>query len=162
MAAFSCQNRPAAAYARPVEGAPVLRLPTTIVIVSTPARPLRQVIFEYPIDHFDGVAHDRIIQIANAEPYEMKKIAAHYISRRMEAATVGDLDQRCVWIGVSIGRVSVGGINADVVTRKTRNQVTPCCDRPFFDVRCQPVSIRENKIRKCRLAAFFAVLPGAD
>src|SRR5438034_11587138 len=43
MAAFSSQNRPAATHARPVESATVVFLPVTIMIVTTPARALRQI-----------------------------------------------------------------------------------------------------------------------
>ena len=74
-------------------------LPVTIMIVTTPARALRQVTFDHTIDHFDRVAHDRIVRTADAEPHEVKKITADHIPRRMETAAIGELDHRCVRIG---------------------------------------------------------------
>src|SRR6266566_2991917 len=53
MAAFSCQNRPAAAHACPIESTAVVFLSIAIMIVATPARALRQVVFEHTVDHFN-------------------------------------------------------------------------------------------------------------
>ena len=36
----------------------------------------------------------RIVRVADAEPHEVKKIAADDVARRMQAAAVGDLDHR--------------------------------------------------------------------
>src|SRR4030095_2571634 len=53
MAAFSRQDWPASANARPVESTAVIFLTIAIVIVTTPARALWQIMFEHAIDHFD-------------------------------------------------------------------------------------------------------------
>ena len=56
---------------------------------------------------------------ANAEPHEVKEIAADHIPRGMKAAAIGNLDHRRVRIGMRVRRVRVGRIDADVVTGKT-------------------------------------------
>src|SRR5437867_7756290 len=76
----------------------------------------------------------------------MKKIATHHISRRMQAAAVGELNHCRVRIGVWVWCIRVARIDSDVMTRKPFDQLALCCDCPFFDVRCQPVGIDENKI----------------
>src|SRR5437016_3386686 len=53
MPAFSRQNRPATSNARSVESAAVISLSVAIMIVSTPPRALRQVMFKHAINHFD-------------------------------------------------------------------------------------------------------------
>src|SRR4029077_5892038 len=53
VAAFSCQNRPAPAYAASVVSAAVILLAVAVVIVTTPAGALRQVVLENAINHFD-------------------------------------------------------------------------------------------------------------
>ena len=53
MAALSCQDRPAAADADSIECATILFLSVAIMIVTTPARALWQVMFEHAIDDFD-------------------------------------------------------------------------------------------------------------
>src|SRR6266550_2195482 len=53
VAAFSCQNRPAPARARPIESTAVVFLSITIMIVATPPRASRQVVFEHAVDHFN-------------------------------------------------------------------------------------------------------------
>ena len=63
------------------------------------------------------------------------------IPREMEAAAIGNLDHRCVRIGMRVRCVRVGRIDADVVTGKTVGQLPLCSDRPFFDMGGQPVSI---------------------
>src|SRR5215469_16148975 len=83
VAAFACQNRPATAYARSVECAAIILLAVAIVIVTTPSRPLRQIVFEHAIDNLDRVAHERIVRTANAESHQVKEIAADDISRRV-------------------------------------------------------------------------------
>ena len=60
----------------------------------------------------------------------------------MKTAAVGDLDHRCVRIGVRVRRAGVGRIDADVVTREALDQLPLRRDRPFFKVRNQPVRIR--------------------
>src|SRR4029077_6821892 len=129
MAAFSGQNRPAPAHARSVEGAAVVLLAVAIVIVATPAGALRQIIFEHAIDHFDRVAHERIVLVANTESHQKKKIPAHDIARRTQAAAVGDLNHRSVGISVRIRRVRIGWSDADVMTRKPLDQLPMRCDR---------------------------------
>ena len=91
MASFSRQNRPAPAHSGSVVSAAILSLAVAIVIVTTPARALRQVVLENAINYFDRVAHERIVRPSNAITNQMKEIAAHNISRRMHAAAVGDL-----------------------------------------------------------------------
>src|SRR6184192_2511094 len=86
----------------------------------------------------------------------MQEIAANNISRRVQAAAVSQLNYRCIRIRVRVWRVRIGGIDADIVTRESLDQVTLRCDGPFFEVRRQPVGVRENKICSCG----FAVLRG--
>jgi hypothetical protein len=92
----------------------------------------------------------------------MQEIAADHISRWMQAAAVGYLNHRCVWIGVRIRRIRVGRVDADVMTRKSLDQFALCCNHPFFDVRRQPVGVRKNKIRTCGFAVFHRPLCCAD
>ena len=80
----------------------------------------------------------------------------------MKAAAIGDLDHRCVRIGVRIRRAGVGRIDADIVSGEALDQLALCCDRPFFNLPGEPVSIRQNEIREFCLIAFFAALRGAD
>src|SRR5438874_9178975 len=134
MAAFAGKNWPATSDACAVESAAVIFLPITVVIVTTPARPLWQIILEHAIDDFDRIADDRIVRVANTESHQMKKVTANYVSRRMEAAAVGQLNHRCIWIGVRIRRVRVRGIDANVMTRESIDQFTPGCNSPFFNV----------------------------
>ena len=162
MAALAGQNRPGAADARSIESAAVILLPIAIVIVAAPARTLRQVALEHAIDDFDRIAHDGIVRRTNAQPHQVKKIAADNVPRRMQAAAIGDGEHRGVGIGVRIGRLRIGGIDPDVVTRKTFDQLTARGDGPFFNMRGQPVRILQNKIRGARFAALFGELRGAN
>src|SRR5205823_9018408 len=122
--AFSRQDWPATSNACTIKSLTVIFLPVTIVIVTTPTRALWQIILEHSIDDFDRIANDRIVRVANTETHQMKKVTANYVSRRMEAAAVGQLNHRCVWIGVRVRRVRVRGIDADVVTRESIDQFT--------------------------------------
>src|SRR5262249_57385884 len=119
MAAFSRQNWPAPADAGSIISAAVIFLAVAVVIVTTPAWALRQVVFENAIDYFDRVAHERIVRPSNAVSHQMKEIAAHNISRWVQAAAVGDLYHLCVGIGVRIRRIRIGWVNADVVAGET-------------------------------------------
>src|ERR1700747_1539310 len=92
----------------------------------------------------------------------MKKIATNHIACGMEPTPVGDIYHRCVRVSVRVGRTRVSRIDADVMTRKASNQLAVCCDRPFFNMRRQPVSIRQDEVRKLRLATLLAALRGAD
>src|SRR5229473_655965 len=92
----------------------------------------------------------------------MKKIATNHIARGMEPTAVGDLYHRRVRVSVRVRRTRVGRIDTDVMTRKASNQLALCCDRPFFNMRCQPVSIRQDEVRKLRVAMLLAALCGAD
>src|SRR5438552_1679728 len=102
MAAFSGQNRPAPAYPCSVISAAVIFLTVAIMIVTAPARALRQVVLEDAIDYFNRVAHKRVVRPPNAISNEVKEIAADNISRRVQAATVGDLYHLRVGIGLRI------------------------------------------------------------
>ena len=92
----------------------------------------------------------------------MKETAADHISRRMQAAAIGDLNHGRIGIGMRIWSARVSWINADVMTRTTRDQLALCCDRPLFEVRCQPVGICENKICKTCFVVFSGPLRGAS
>src|SRR5215216_5302834 len=52
MASFACQNRPATTHAGSVVGAAIVLLTVAVVIVTTPARALRQLMFNHAVDHF--------------------------------------------------------------------------------------------------------------
>jgi len=69
---------------------------------------LRQIVFEHAINHFDRAAHDWIVWTANAEPHEVKEIAADHLSRGMETVAIGHLDPRCIRIGMRVRRISIG------------------------------------------------------
>src|SRR5688500_6297527 len=86
MAAFAGEDWPAATDARAAEGAAVVFLAVTIVIVSAPAWTLGKVVLDDAIEDFDGGAHDGIIRTANAVTHEMEKIAADNISRGLKSA----------------------------------------------------------------------------
>ena len=92
----------------------------------------------------------------------MKKIAADHISRRMQPAAVGDLNHCHVRIGMRIGVAWVSWVDADVMMRKTLDQLAARSDRPFFEVRRHPVGIRENKICNTRFAVFLGPVRRAD
>jgi len=72
MTAFSRQDRPTSADSSSVVSAAIIFLAVAVVIVTTPARALRQVVLENAIDYFDGVAHQRIVRRSNAESNQMK------------------------------------------------------------------------------------------
>src|SRR5262249_29539511 len=91
----------------------------------------------------------------------MKEIAAHNISGWMQAAAVSDLYHLCVGIGMGIGCIWIGWVNADVMAGNSWHQLALCCDHPFFEVRCQPVGICENEIRRVSVAEFHAPVRGA-
>ena len=76
----------------------------------------------------------------------MKEVAADDIPRPMQASAVRKLNLRCVRIGVRIGRIRVGGIDADVMTRHTFDQFPARRHRPFFDVRGQPIGVGKDEI----------------
>src|SRR6186997_1878590 len=82
----------------------------------------------------------------------MKKIAADNIPRRPEATAIGELDHRGVRIGVRVWRVRLGWIDSDVMTPEALDQLALRRDRPFFQMRGQPVSIRQEEIRKRHMA----------
>src|SRR5438132_1822436 len=161
VAAFSGHNGPATANARSVESAAIILLPIAIMIVATPARALRQVMFEYAINHFDRVAHERIVRIANTEPHQMKEITTDDISRGVQTAAVGDLNHRHIRVSVGIRCIWIGRSDADVMTTYSFHQLALRCDSPIFHVGRQPVGIRKNKIRDVRSAEFFGPFCGA-
>src|SRR5712671_5751798 len=105
------------------------------MIVPTPTRTLWQVVLEHPIYHFDGFEHDRIARTANPKAHQVKKIATHHVARGMEPAAVGDLEHRCVRIGVGVWRVRTSRIYADVMMRNALDQLARGRDRPLFEVR---------------------------
>ena len=107
VAALARQNRPRTADARSIESAAVILLPIAIVIVAAPARPLRQIALEHAIDDFERIAHDGIVRGTNAQPHQVKKIAADNVPCWMEAAAIGDCEHRCIRIGVRIGRLRI-------------------------------------------------------
>jgi hypothetical protein len=92
MTAFARQNGPGAADTCPVEGAPIVLLPITVVIVTTPARALRQIVFEYVINNRDGIDYQRIIGRTDSQPDQLQKIPADDISGVVLAAAVGNFD----------------------------------------------------------------------
>jgi hypothetical protein len=108
MARVRRSNRPGPAHARAIESAAVGLLPVAVVIVAPPARPLRQIPPQNPVDHFNGREHDGIVRRANAEADQLQKISAHDLARRMQAAAVGDLNHGGVRIGVRVRRLGVG------------------------------------------------------
>src|SRR2546430_17649728 len=59
MAAFSCQNGPASAYASSIISAAIISLTVAVVIVTTPARALRQAVLWDEVANFNAVAHVR-------------------------------------------------------------------------------------------------------
>src|SRR5262245_36601972 len=91
----------------------------------------------------------------------MKEIAAHNIAGWVQAATVGNLYHLSVGIGMGIGCIWIGWGNADVMAGNSWYQLALCCDHPIFEVRRQPVSIRENEIRCVSVADFHAPVRGA-
>ena len=141
MAALARQNRPRAADTRAVESAAVILLPIAIVIVAAPARTLRQVALEQAIDDRDGIPHEGIVRRTDAQPHQVKKIAADNVPRRMDAAAVGDGEHRGVGIGVRIGRLRIRGIDPNVMAPEPFDQFTGGGDGPFLNVRRQPVRI---------------------
>src|SRR4026208_494461 len=158
MPAFSCQNWPATSDARSVESTTVIFLSIAIAIVATPARALWQGMFEHAIDYFGGIANDWIVRVANPESHQMQEIAANNVSRRVQATAVGQLNHGCIRIGVRIRRVGVRRIDSDVMTRESLDQVALRSNHPFFEMRCQPVGVCENKIRTCGFAVFHRPL----
>src|SRR5262245_28814765 len=100
MAAFARQNRPRMPNARPVDRAAIGTLAMAVVIVTAPARALRQVMLERAIDYLDRIAHNGIVRIADAETHQVQEIAADNIPRRMQAATIRELDHRRIRIGM--------------------------------------------------------------
>ena len=48
------------------------------------------------------------------------------------------------------------------MARNVFHQLALCGDRPFFDVRSQPVGVCENEIRSVRIAKFFGPLRGGS
>src|ERR1051325_9897891 len=91
MAAFARQNWPAPAPSSAVVRAAIIFLTVAVVIVTAPARALRKVVFDNAIDHLDRVTHEGIVRWSNAKTDQMKEIAAHDISRRVQPSAVGDL-----------------------------------------------------------------------
>src|SRR6266446_5382196 len=138
MTAFTRQDWPATSNACSVKSTAVIFLSVAIVVVTTPARALWQIIFEHAINDFDGIANDRIVRVANTESHQMQEISADHIPCCMQAAAVGKLNHRCIWIGVWIRRIRVRGVDPDVVARKSIDQFTLRCNRPLFNVRSQP------------------------
>src|SRR5262245_991050 len=132
MAAFTCQDWPATAHACSVVSAAIVFLAIAVVIVTAPARTLRQVVLENAIYYFDRIKHERIIRPPNSITNQMKEIAAHDVSRRMETAAVGDLYHLCVGIGMGIRFIRIGWINSDVMARYAWHQLARCRDHPFF------------------------------
>src|SRR5437764_3488520 len=92
----------------------------------------------------------------------MTEIAADLIACSMELSACGELNLCRVWISVRVGRIGVGRINTDVMATITFDQLALCCDRPLFDVRHQPVGIRENEICNIRSAEFLGPFRGAN
>src|SRR5262249_5390716 len=148
MAAFSRQNRPAPAHACSVISATVIFLTVAVMIVTTPARALRQVVLEDVIGYFDRVAHKRGVRPTNSISNEMKEIAADNIPRGMQTAAISDLYHLRVGIGMGIGCIWIGRVNADVMPRNSCHQLAVRRDSPFFEMGRQPVGVCENEIRR--------------
>src|ERR1700722_4724733 len=102
MSALACQNRPTPAYPRTIKRAAIVLLSITIVIIPTPARALRELVFDDPVKDLDRVKHNRILGAAYAEAHQMKKIATHDVARRMKSTAIGNLNHRRIRIGVRI------------------------------------------------------------
>ena len=105
---------------------------------------------EHAINDFERIAYDGIIRGTNAQPHQVKKIAAHNVPCRMKTAAIGDCEYRCIGIGVGIGRLKISWIDLNVVTLKIFDRLIIRCHGPFFYVRGQLISILQNKIRSVR------------
>src|SRR6476469_421645 len=99
--------------------------------------------------------------MADAVSNQMKEIAAHDISRRLQAAAVGDLNHLRVGIGMGIRCIWIAGINADVMAWNSWHQFARYRDCPFFDVRREPVGVCKNEIRTVSVTGFYAPIGGA-
>ena len=66
------------------------------MIVAAPARTLRQVALEQAIHDRNRIPHEGIVRRTNAQPHQVKKIAADNIPGGLEAAAVGDGEHRGV------------------------------------------------------------------
>ena len=118
MTAFARQNWPGAADTRSVEGLAVVLLPVAIVIITAPARTLRQSVLEHLIDDRDGIDDQRIICRANPQPDQMEKIAARRCCGRdgwpppLAISILACSDRQS-----ASGLVRVGGSDAHVMPR---------------------------------------------
>ena len=61
-----------------------------------------------------------------------------------------------------VRRVRISRSDPDVMASNSLDQLALRCDGPLFDVRRQPVRIRENKICNIRFAEVRCPLSGAD
>ncbi len=162
MAALARQNRPRTADPGPIESAAVILLSIAIVIVAAPARALRQVAFEQAIHDRNGVPHEGIVRGTDAQPHQVKKIAADHVPGGLDAAAIGDCEHRGVRVGVRIGRRRISGIDANVMAPEPFDQFTGRGDSPFLKVGGQPVRIHQNKIRRARFAVLLGELGGTN
>ena len=160
--AFSRQNWPATTHARAVESAAIVFLTIAIVIVATPSRALRKVVFDHAVNHLERVPHNRVVGAANSESDKVKKISSDDISRRMKAAAIGDLDHGCVRVRMGIRSRGIGRIDSNVMARKTRNQFAFRCDCPFFKMRNQPISVNQDEISQLNFLPFPGAFRRAD
>jgi hypothetical protein len=124
VAALARQNWPRAADPGPIESAAVILLSITIVIIAAPARALRQVAFEQAIHDRNGVPHEGIVRGTDAQPHQVKKIAADNVSGGLHAAAIGDCEHRGVRVGVRIGRLGISGVDANVMAPEPFDQFT--------------------------------------
>ena len=111
------------------------------MIVAPPARPLRQVAFDYSIDDSDRIDDDWVIRGPNSQPDQVEKIAADDVSGRKGTAAVDDNHLAPIRVGRSHGLFRIGGREANVVAGFSFHEFAATGDHPFFHVARKPVSV---------------------
>src|SRR5271156_4571739 len=90
------QQRPGAPLAESLEGAAVMPLPIAIVVVASPAWPLRGIDLQHMIDHLESIHDHGIVRPAHAITHQLQKSPVDDLPRfelgLLSGASVRDVD----------------------------------------------------------------------
>ena len=146
--ALAREQRPGSADAIAVESRAVRVLPIAIVIVTLPARTLRQIVFDRGIENRERIDDERIVRIAQSQPNEMKEFSADHVARRLLVLAVRDLQNRGIGFGHVVRSVAIGRRDPQEMLRPIGHEFAAGCDGPFFQMRRQPIRIIERELRR--------------
>src|SRR5262249_32028321 len=126
-----------------VESASVRFLAVAIMVVSLPARSLWQFALQHGIHYSYGVHHQGVERITDADADQVEEFQTDDISRSVDSAPIGNLNQRRIGVGIDIRFIGISRVDPNVMTWFSGDEFALCSRRPFLDMGRKPIGIIE-------------------